>query len=232
MFSTFWHIFLYQPVFNALIWIYSNITNFNLGWAVVWLTIFLRIILLPLTFISVRDANRQEKAREEAEKAARAFKNDPIARKEEIRNIMKKNHVSPWAKMLTLGLQLLVLVLLYQVFLGGITGQKMYKNLYPSVDFPGKININFYGFDIGRQHDVFWAGIVAIYLFANILWGNRFSKKWDSSKAAYLILFPLFTFTALWILPMVKSLFILTSMLFSDIISIARYIIMPKKKSA
>ncbi len=230
MLSSFWHIFLYQPVFNALIWIYTNIANFNLGWAVVWLTIFLRLILLPLTFISERDAVKQEKVREEAEKTALSFKNDPVARKEEIRRIMKKNRISPWAKVLTLGIQLLVLVLLYQVFVGGITGQKMYKNLYSFIDFPGKVNIDFYGFDIGKRHDSFWAGISAVYIFAYIFWTNRHDKSWEVSKAAYLVLFPLFTFFALWLLPMVKSLFILTSMIFSDIISVFRLIFFPAKK--
>ena len=46
---------------------------------------------------------------------------------EEIRKIMKKNMVSPWAKVMSLGFQLLVLVLLYQVFIRGITGERVIK---------------------------------------------------------------------------------------------------------
>lgn len=230
MLSYFWATYLYQPLFNALIWIYLNIAERNLGWAVVWLTVFLRVILLPLTIISERDAARQEKVEEEARKAAKVFKNDAVAQKEEIRRIMKKNKVSPWAKVILLGLQLLVLVLLYQVFVRGITGERVIKLLYPWIDFPGKINTDFYGFNIGASHDVFWAGIVALYLFISIF--LREGKQWrkDQSKTTFLFLFPLFTFGALWLLPMVKSLFILTSMLFSDIITIIRKIIFPEKE--
>ena len=132
MLSYFWSAFLYQPLFNALIWIYLNIAGRNLGWAVVWLTIFLRAILLPLTIISERDAIRQEKVNEEARHAAKAFKNDAVAQKEEIRKIMRKNKISPWAKVITLGAQLLVLILLYQVFIRGINGERVIKFLYPS----------------------------------------------------------------------------------------------------
>ena len=207
-----------------------NIADKNLGWAVVWLTIFLRLILLPLTVISERDAARHKKAEEEAIKTAKAFKTDPIIQKEEIRKLMRKHKISPWAKVLTLGIQLLVLILLYQVFVRGITGERLIKLLYSWVDFPGKMNTIFYGFDIGKTHDWFWAGIAAVYLFMSIYISGHKEKHLETSHATFLILFPLFTFFALWALPMVKSVFILTSMIFSDIISVIRMVIFPIKE--
>lgn len=222
--------YLYQPLFNALIWIYINIAERNMGWAVVWLTIFLRIILLPFTLISERDAVKQKEVEEQALNASRAFRNDPVAQKEEIRRIMKRNHVSPWAKVVSLGFQLLVFVLLYQVFIRGITGERIIKLLYSWIDFPGKINVSFYGFNIGAHHDFFWAGLVAIYLFVSIYIGEASKPKQDKSKMTYLFLFPAFTFFALWYLPMVKSLFVLTTMVFSDIISLIRKMLFSEKK--
>ena len=230
MLSYFWANYLYQPLFNALIWIYLNIARNNLGWAVVWLTIFLRVILLPLTIISVRDAARQKKVEEEAYHTVKAFKNDVVAQKEEIRKIMKRNRISPWAKVITLGLQLLVLILLYQVFIRGITGERVIKLLYPWIEFPGKINIDFYGFNIGKAHDSFWAGITAIYLFFSIYLSERSDHKRDRSKFFYLFLFPLVTFFVLWFLPMVKSLFILTTMMFSDTITVISRLIFTEKE--
>jgi len=230
MFSYIWSTFLYQPLFNILIWLYTNVAGHNLGWAVVWLTIFLRLALLPLTIISERAVIRQEKVEKEAAEAAKAFKNDPVAQHEEIRKIMKKNRVSPWAKAVTLGVQLLVLILLYQVFIRGIYGDRVIKLLYPWVEFPGKLNTDFYGFNVGKVHDNIWAGICALYLFISIYISDRKSKQWDASKVTFLFLFPAFTFTALWILPMVKSLFILTTMMFSDTVSLLRRIFFSPKK--
>ncbi len=229
--SYFWANYLYQPLFNALIWIYINIAGRNLGWSIVWLTIFLRIILLPLTIISERDSVKQEKIEEEALHAAKAFKNDSVAQKEEIRKIMRKNRVSPWAKVLLLGFQLLVLILLYQVFVRGITGEKVIKLLYPWIDFPGKININFYGFNIGDSHNSFWAGLAAIYLFLSIYLTDVSGRIKDKSKITFLFIFPLFTFLILWLLPIVKSLFILTTMVFSDTITVIRMMFFPKKET-
>lgn len=227
-----WNDYLLIPLVNLLIWVYNNFTDHNLGWAVVWLTVLLRIVLLPLTIISERNSTKQEKAQLEALEAAKDFRHDSIAQNEEIRKIIKRNKISPWAKVLTLLIQLLVLVLLYQVFVRGIAGDRLAKILYPSIDFPGKINTNFYGFEIGAIHDWIWAGICAVYIFAYTFFENRNQKHWENSQVVFLFLFPLFTFGALWMLPMVKSLFILTSMVFSDIISVLIYVLFTAKPKA
>lgn len=235
LFSSFWYLFLYQPLVNVLVLIYEKIANGNLGWAVVWLTIFLRIVLLPLTILSERNNLRRQKAEMEAEKAIVAYRNDHLAQREAARIIMKKYHISPWAKAVMLGVQVLVLVLLYQVFIGGITGDKILKTLYPGVDFPGRMNVNFYGFDIGLSHDFLWSGLTAVYLFGSILLEQKMKRSHQKSDVVYLFFFPLFTFVVLWILPMVKSLFILTTMIFSDIIGLFRFILFkpkPVKKEA
>lgn len=225
--SALWFSYLYQPLLNALVWIYNNLAGQNMGWAVIILTLFLRVALLPLSIISQRDVVRQKKIEKEAEKAVESFKNDPVARKEEYRKIMRQNRVSPWAKAIVLGIQFLVLVILYQVFIGGIFGDRLVSVLYQSVSFPGTINNNFYGHDIGLRHDGTWAGIVALYLFVYFLIQKFSDKSWERSEAIFLVLFPFFVFTALWILPMAKSLFILTSMLFSDILTLARMAVFP-----
>jgi membrane protein insertase Oxa1/YidC/SpoIIIJ len=97
-------------------------------------------LLLPLTIISALNADKHEKAEEEAAKAMASYKNDKIAQKDAAREIMKKYKISPWAAVLNLAIQFLVLVLLYQVFLQGVNGDRVIKTLYPSIDFPGKIN--------------------------------------------------------------------------------------------
>lgn len=230
MFSEIWSVYLYQPVLNALIWIYNNLADKNMGWAVIYLTVFLRFLLLPLTIVSERNAIKHDEAEAEAKKALVSFKGDVLAQKDAYRKVMNKYHLSPWAKVITLIIQVIVLILLYQVFIRGISGEKMYKTLYHFIDFPGKINTLFYGFEIGRPHDAIWAGLAALYLFFSILVENRKRERWSGSEFTFLIIFPAFTFGILWLLPMVKSLFILTTMLFSDTVSLIRKVIFPAPK--
>ncbi len=219
MIGNVWDIFLYQPLFNFLIWIYNNWTNANFGWAVVYLTVMLRIVLLPFTLITERDRIKNEEIAAEIKRLEQVYRNDPILKKEQIRKALKERRVNPWAKVIVLGIQLLVLILLYQVFLRGITGEKILKILYPAVHFPGVINLNFLGFDLAKRHDIIWPGMVAIFLMVETyVEFRRYKTALSQSDLFYFILFPTAVFFTLWWLPMVKSLFVLTSMLFSAII--------------
>lgn len=225
----FWFSILYQPVFNLLVWIYNNLTAGNMGYAVVAMTVMLRLCLLPLSIISERDVNRQKKVEMEAFSAARAFKNDPVAQKEEARRIIRLYRVSPWAKVTSLLIQGLVFFLLYQVFVGGMMGDRTVNVLYEGNNLVGKVNIDFYGFNISRTHDWVWPGICALYLFISIFIEEFGRKDMDKSELYFLFLFPGFVFLFLYSLPMVKSLFILTSMMFSDILRLIRITFFPVK---
>lgn len=221
MFATLWHDLLYQPLFNFLILIYNNWTDMNFGWAVVYLTLLLRVVLLPFSLVSERNRVRNAELSAEIDRLSREYRSDPIMRKDEIRRVLRKRKVQPWAKIIVLGIQVLVLILLYQVFLRGITGEKILKILYPTVDFPGVINLNFYGFHLGEQFNIFWSGAVGLWLFLEIYFDykNKNMKGLRKGDLLYFVLFPAAVFMVLWYLPMVKSLFILTSMAFSLIIA-------------
>ncbi len=232
MFEFIWNEILYQPLFNVLIWMYNNVTDHNLGWAVILVTIALRVLMLPLSVISEYNRVRNQELAAEIETMGQDFKFDPILRKEHIRKLVRARKVHPWAKTLGLVVQLLVLLLLYQVFWRGITGEKLITYLYDWVDFPGTINIMFYGFNLAAHHDIVWAGIVALLMLAEVYLEVRRNKNAPTkSDLLYFILFPLATFYILWMLPMVKSLFVLTSILFSAIVNPLLHSAMkPKKK--
>lgn len=225
-----WDTYLYEPLFNLLIWIYNNWTDQSLGWAVVYLTVLLRVVLLPFTIISERNKMKNRELEKEIVRIDKEFQNDPILKKEEIRRTLKNRRVKPWAKSVTLGIQALVFILLYQVFLRGVTGEKILQILYPSVDFPGVINTMFYGFDLARYYDALAAGIVALWLAADIYWTSRRNKeKAMRADLIYFVLFPFAVFLFLYLLPMVKALFVLTSIVFSVIVHGLFRLLMPEK---
>lgn len=233
MFEFIWNEILYQPLFNVLIWMYNNVTDHNLGWSVILLTLALRVFMLPLSIISEYNRVRNQELAAEIETAGQDFKFDPVLRKEYVRKLVRARKVHPWAKTLGLAVQLLVLLLLYQVFWRGITGEKLITYLYDWVDFPGTINIMFYGFNLAADHDIVWAGIVAVLMLVEVYLEVRRNKNAPTkSDLLYFILFPLATFYLLWILPMVKSLFVLTSILFSAIVNPLLHSAMKPKKKA
>lgn len=218
----FWNDYLYRPLLNILIWLYNNWAGQNLGWAVVILTVALRVILLPFSIINERNAVRYERLHERMAGLEKAFKNDPVQLKEEVRKVMHQYRVSPWAKTVVLAVLGLVLVLLYQVFLGGMAPVAIARSLYAWNDPPGVVDTMFFGFDIAAR-SLLWSGAAGFWVFLDLYWTQRKQKEPASKgEVMYIIFFPLFVFVLLWWLPMVKSLFILTTMAFSVSITLLR----------
>jgi membrane protein insertase Oxa1/YidC/SpoIIIJ len=210
----FWHDDLYTPLLNVLIYLYTGPAMSNLGLAVVELTVLLRIALLPFTLVDERSRYLYEKLDKKIGGLERDFKADPIKRKEKIRELLRHHKVNYWSKVFVLGIQGIVLVLLYQVFIGGIrftANEKLYSWVTP----PPQVNTIFLGFNLADK-SLFWPALVAVILFLQIY---SVQKKREHlvtrADVMYMIFFPIFSMVALLLLPMVKSVFILTSMFFS-----------------
>lgn len=220
MLSTFWHSYLFAPLLNLLIYLYNTIAYGNLGLAVVYMTILLRIVLIPFSIISERNAFKYEKIQEDFAVIQKEFKDDPVARKEQVREILRINRIRPWASAVLLGIQLLALVLLYQVFVGGMGGKL--SALYPAVPRPDVINTMFLGLDIAERN-YYASGAVGVILYWQI-WRSQRKRKntLERNDEIFRYLFPLLSFTLLAILPSVKTVFILTAIAFSYIIHLCR----------
>lgn len=224
-----WNNFLYIPLLNTLIWFYNDWGKENMGYAVILLTIALRVILLPLSIVSERNKLRYKTLDNKIVEAEKAYKKDRVLLKEKIRALLKQYKISPWAKTLVLGIQALVLVLLYQVFIHSITYTRL-NVLYPFVDRPEIIYTNFYGFELGTRN-LWWAVAVGAVLFIEIYLDQRRRKSQvTKNEQVYAILFPIMSVLALYALPMVKSLFILTTLAFSYMLSIFRVVFYPEEK--
>ena len=218
-------VFVY-PLLDVLILFYNTVAFQNLGVAVIEMTILLRLALMPINIQAERDSARYERLEVEVSEIQKAFKGDPVMANDHIRVLLKKRKVSPWAKTSILVVQLLVLVVLYQVFLSGINAHL--DHLAAWVGEPlMPINTTFFGFELG-QRNVFWALSVGVYLFLEIVHEQRkVGHLLVKQDALYRYAFPIFTVVVLSILPMVKSLFILTSMTFSLIVSSSRRLLWP-----
>jgi len=221
MIAQIWHEYLFTPLLNVLIYLYNGLAQENLGWAIVYMTIGLRIVLLPLSVIAERNGFKYEKIQGDVLAIQKEFKDDPVARKEHIRELMRLNRIYPWASGLLLGIQLLTLVLLYQVFVGGMSGAKL-NVLYESVARPDVINTQFLGFDIAVRN--YWAaGLVGALLYWQI-WRSQRKRRasLERNDIMYRYAFPLLSFLILVSLPAVKVVFILTAMGFGYIIHLFR----------
>ncbi|MCK4744761.1 hypothetical protein KAS41_01745, partial [Candidatus Parcubacteria bacterium] len=88
MFLDIWRSFLYQPLFNLLIILYQHNDIYSLGLAVIYLTVILRIFLLPFSFFAQRNKIRHEFLNREVAVINKDYQYDQEKAKEEIRRVM------------------------------------------------------------------------------------------------------------------------------------------------
>jgi len=230
MIVEFFSTILYEPLFNLLVWLYNNYTAESFGWAVIFMTVGLRIAMLPLSIISERNKLRYASLERRIGSIKRDYHKDPVGERVRIRQLTHDHGVSPWAKTMLLLIQGLIFVVLYWVFIRGVNNQKIAQVLYEFVDHPGLISTDFYGFDIAKR-SMIWSGLVGILMYI-VIWLEQKGMRMTKSEMYFRIFFPLGIFLFLWLLPMVKSLFFMTSIMFSAVLIVVRKIFIKAPKAS
>lgn len=211
-----WRNLLVAPLLDLLIFFYETIAFGNLGLAVIEMTFLLRLALIPLTIKAERDASRYEHLEAQVAEIQERFKHDEVQAGEHIRAFLKEHKVSHWAKATILLVQFIVMIVLYQVFQRGIYGS-----------FSQPINTTFFGTELGERN-IYWALAVGVFFFVEIsLQQRQVAHLLQKKDAIYRYAFPAFAVVVLSILPMAKSLFVLTSMVFSLTVSNLRRALWP-----
>lgn len=139
---------LYQPLYNLLFLIAWLLPNHSIGWSIVILTILIRVILLPSSlkaaFFQVKNYQIQPKINK--------IKNEIKDAQEQNKAIMelyKQEGHSPFGSCLQSLIQLPILIVLYQVFAGGLTDTS-FSSLYDFMPRPEAIGTIFFGFNLTK----------------------------------------------------------------------------------
>ncbi len=144
-----WNSIFYQPIYNVLILTINNITFGDVGFAVIFVTIFIKFILSPLTKKSIRSQVLMKKMEPEIKQIKKDFPN----KEEQARKTMelyKKYGTNPFSGCLVILLQLPIIFALYYVFYKGlsINPELIYKGIQTPVD----LQTNFLGLiDMGSK---------------------------------------------------------------------------------
>jgi len=142
------HLLLYQPILNALILLYK-LLFYNLGGAIIFLTIIIRLFLIPLTNPQLQSAQKMQELAPQLEKFKEKYKNDKQKLMQAQMELYKKNGVNPAAGCLPQILQFVILISLYQVFNqvirpGTEVIENINRNLYSFIRLPQQASLNFH----------------------------------------------------------------------------------------
>ena len=138
------NLFLYQPLFNVLIFLYNYIPGSDFGIAVVILTVISRLAVYPLSAQAIRVQRKLSEIQPRIKEIQEKIK-DKAEQGTAIMALYKEAGVNPFAGfLLPFLIQLPIIIALYQVFRKGFEEEQL-SFLYGFVSHPGVVDPSFLG---------------------------------------------------------------------------------------
>lgn len=134
---------IFQPLYNLLA-LFSNLTNGDLGWAVLILAAIIRLIIWPWYKKAMGDQRKMAKLQPKIKEIQKKFKKEPIKGNQEIMKIFREKKINPGNSFFFIFFQLAIFISLYIFFRQAIVNDwALY--LYNFVKLPEQINYLFLG---------------------------------------------------------------------------------------
>jgi len=143
-----WNTIIYDPLYNAFIFLVNALPGHNLALAIIILTAFVKFVLLPLSHKSITTQAALKKLEPEIQKIKSTVK-DKQEQARQTMELYKKHGVNPFSGCLPLLIQLPIILGLYWVFWRGLESEV--GNLYSFVSLPLDIDVRFLWMDITEK---------------------------------------------------------------------------------
>lgn len=171
----------YAPVYNLFVFLISNLPGHNLGFAIIIVTLIIRLIILVPQHHILVNSKKMQTIQPKIKEIQKKYKWDQAKIWMELLELYKKEKVNPVGSCLPLLLQFPLLIVLYWV-ISGITNISNYYYLYsPFESFDiTKINSNFFWLNLIAQEwksGIILAIIIWLAQFLQIKLSLTFHKK-------------------------------------------------------
>ena len=141
-----WGTFFYQPIYNLLIYVVSNIPGYNLGFAIIILTIIIRLLLFIPQQRALESQRKMQEIQPRIKKLQEQYKDNQQKLAQETFALYKEYKVNPFGSCLPLLIQLPILIALFYVIQNGLNPDNVYLLYQPLKNFDlSLIDVNFFG---------------------------------------------------------------------------------------
>ncbi len=178
-------ILIYQPIYNALIGLYTLCGDF--GIAIIILTLVIKLSLIPLSREQIESQKEMQAILPEIKKLQKKYKDDKEKLTKETMALYKKHKVNPAAGCLPLIVQMVVFITVYRVIINLSHDHHLSVStdqLYPFITQPSDINGFFLGFMNLAEPFVAIAVITAAAQFYQLKMMQAKNKKHTEKKPA------------------------------------------------
>ena len=177
-----YNLFLYQPIFNALVWLSQILPGKDFGVAVILLTLAVRAISYPLGAQGVRAQKKLAEIQPKIKEIQETYKNKREEQTRAIMELYKTAKVNPFAMFLPILIQLPVFIVLYQVFSHGIQPEQ-FSLLYSFVRAPETLDPTFLGLVNLNERSLLLAVSAGVLQFVQFKQASpKRAKKKDGGK--------------------------------------------------
>ncbi|MBI4101367.1 MAG: membrane protein insertase YidC [Candidatus Nealsonbacteria bacterium] len=231
------NIVLYQPLFNALVFLYQYLPGRDFGIAVILLTVLIRLVLYPSMAKALKSQKVMAELQPKIKRIQEEFKNDREKQARETMALYQKEKINPMGGCLPLLVQLPILIALYRVFWKGFEASEL-NSLYSFIPRPEQIDPHFLGFINLAAPSLVLAVLAGVGQFLQTRYQNKLSPQPTGKGSAdqfssimqkqMTYFFPVFTVFILWKLPAAIGLYWITTSLFSVF---QQYLIFKSKKT-
>jgi len=139
----FFNTFLYQPLFNILILIYTVSPIHDFGISIIGLTIIVHLVLYPISIKSLKSQMALKEIQPKIREIQKKYK-DKQEQAMKMLELYRKEKINPFSGIFPLLIQLPILIALYRVFLKSFQPEALI-NLYSFVPNPGVLDSSFLG---------------------------------------------------------------------------------------
>jgi YidC/Oxa1 family membrane protein insertase len=227
MIGNLFNLILYQPLFNALIFLYAYLPGHDFGIAIIVLTAAIRLALYPLMAQSIRSQKILNELQPKIQEIQKQHQGDKQQQAKAMMELYQKEKFNPFGGCLPLLIQLPLLLALYQVFWRGFQPEQL-NFLYSFVPNPGAIDPMFLGLiNLAQPNIVFaiLAGLAQFFQSKMMMPQMKKQQQKNDQMAQFsgvmqkqmVYLLPVFTVFILWKMPSAIGVYWLTTTLFSII---------------
>ncbi|HZX00844.1 MAG TPA: YidC/Oxa1 family membrane protein insertase [Candidatus Paceibacterota bacterium] len=213
---------LYNPLFNILVILYDSVALQDLGLAIIFLTILIRLLLFPVFHESLRQQKIQQALQPHIKKIQDKHKDNKEAQTKAILNLYSEHKANPALPLVLILIQLPILIALFSIFRAGITVESL-NSLYSFVPRPEIINHTFFGLLDLTKASLLLTGLAAVAQYfqskLSIAKLKPGETQTDAERIGRSLVYvaPFITVVVLWSLPAAIALYWIATTIFSAV---------------
>jgi len=155
---------LFDPLLNGLVFLYNTVALQDLGLAIIFLTIIIRTIFLPLFYKSSRNQILMQRLQPLIKKIQHDHKDNREKQAQAMMELYREHKVNPFSGFLVLLIQLPILIAIYRVFLNGFSPEVL-DVVYSFISRPESLNTTLLGLLDLEKRSIIIVVLAAIFQY-------------------------------------------------------------------